>query len=145
MSTAMDASRFSALADCYGSDPDRWPPAERDAALRLLEQSAAARELLQRQAQLDRLFAGVAPPPAPSPQLRRAILAAAPPQRRVESSWFAAIWAELGGARRAGPMLAAGLALGVVLTPLAAPPDVAPIEEGEDYAWNDEDYEELVP
>src|SRR5579871_1858242 len=57
--------RFRELADAYGGDPRRWPPAERAPAAALLAASAEARALLAEAAALDRLLDG-APPSAPA-------------------------------------------------------------------------------
>jgi hypothetical protein len=120
---SMDERRFAELADSFGSDLDRWPATERASARHLLQQSAAARCALDTAAELDCIMGRVAPPPQPAPELRRRILAAAPAPRPGMFALLVGLWDELGGTRRAGPMLAFSLALGVVLTPLATPPD----------------------
>jgi len=49
----MNLQRFEQLIDAYGSDPQRWPPAERSAALKLLAQSPEAADLQQQSVWLD--------------------------------------------------------------------------------------------
>lgn len=49
--------QFRRLVECYGSDPSRWPEAERPGALVLLEQSAEARALSKGEALLDEQLA----------------------------------------------------------------------------------------
>lgn len=84
-STVMDLERFEVLLDAYGAEPDRWPDDERAPAAALLERSEAARALLEGAAELDALL-GEVPDEAPSAQLRRQVLAAAPapPQSWLE-------------------------------------------------------------
>jgi len=78
-------ARLEHLLAAYGATPARWPTAERDAALRLLERSAAARALRDEAAELDRLLDAV-PSDPPSAALARRVLAAAP-TRRVARVW----------------------------------------------------------
>ncbi|HYE00512.1 MAG TPA: hypothetical protein VEH84_14095, partial [Alphaproteobacteria bacterium] len=75
----MDAARLRALLDAYGARPERWPPAERAAALALLAASAEARAARAEAAALDALL-DLAAAPAPSAALVGRILgdAAAP-------------------------------------------------------------------
>ena len=49
----MNLQRFENLIDAYGTDPQRWPVAERSAALKLLADSEQAAELLQQSIWLD--------------------------------------------------------------------------------------------
>jgi hypothetical protein len=79
--TAMTLERLGVLLDAYGAVPDRWPPGEREAARRLLGQSAAARALLEEAETLDELLDGL-PVEPPSPLLAARVLAAAPRPRR---------------------------------------------------------------
>jgi anti-sigma-K factor RskA len=143
---SMSEQRFAELAGSYGAAIARWPASEREAAGALLRHSAQARAVLDDARELDAAFAQVPAPDAPSADLRRRLLAAAPgvPEPGL-ADLLRALWREIGGARRAGPMLAASLALGVVLTPLAAP---LPVDEDEtmvQMALSDADYEEWVP
>lgn len=66
-------ARFEQLLEAYGGEPERWPSAERDAALRLLQSEPRARALqtaaLQLDAQLGELLM-----PEPSAQLRARVL-----------------------------------------------------------------------
>lgn len=50
---SLSMQRFEQLIDAYGSDPQRWPPAEREAALKLVDESAEAALLMQQSAWLD--------------------------------------------------------------------------------------------
>jgi hypothetical protein len=146
MTAAMDQSRFDALAQSYGSDLGRWPADERAAAAQWLQGAAEAGALLAQQRALERQLEALPPAPPPSMDLRRRILAAAPTARPGALGLLAALWGDLGGLRRVGPALAASLALGIALTPVAAPLDPALLEGSEDYAaLSDEDYEDLVP
>ena len=49
----MHTERFEQIVETYGSKPDNWPAPEREAAERLLRESARARHLLQEQQALD--------------------------------------------------------------------------------------------
>lgn len=73
----MNLDRLHALLDAYGADSQRWPEHERDAALALLEQSAAAQTARQHAAALDAALDD-APLAPPSPMLADRILATAP-------------------------------------------------------------------
>ena len=109
----MTLERLRAVIEAYGATPPRWPAAEREAVAVLLAESAAARTLLAEAAPLDELL-DAAPPIAPTPALRAAILAAAPRATpRLGGGWRAFI-GELGGWRLAGAVLAASLVLGIV-------------------------------
>jgi anti-sigma-K factor RskA len=114
----MTLDRLRAIVDAYGADPARWPAAERTAGEALLAGSAAARALVAEAADLDAALDAV-PALQPTPAMRTAILAAAP--RRAASSLLAQLregwrelFAELGGWRMAGGVLAASLVLGIV-------------------------------
>ena len=113
MNLPMDLERLQALAAAHGGDPARWPAPEREAALRLLEASAAARAALQSARALDALIALPAPPP-PAPALRAAVLRTAPRER-------AAGWSAAWSWRLALPALAMSVALGVGLGLASAP------------------------
>jgi hypothetical protein len=148
MTDQMSAERFAALAASCGADLARWPQSERDAARAQLRDSASARDLIARQAALDALLDALPAPALPSAALRERILADAPrePARISLGAWFASVWGELGGSRRAGPVFAASLALGIALAPMAAPIDPGWVDIAiEDIEWSDEDYEDLVP
>jgi hypothetical protein len=51
--SAVSARRVRALLLAYGADPARWPPAERVAAQRVLEQWPELQALAEREATLD--------------------------------------------------------------------------------------------
>lgn len=50
---SLSIQRFEQLIDAYGSDPQRWPPGERQAALKLVAESPQAAELMQQSVWLD--------------------------------------------------------------------------------------------
>lgn len=114
----MTPQRFADLADAYGSDPRRWPAAEREAAQALLALGAPRElEVLRQAAQLDRLLdkhrVGV-----PDPALVRRIIASAP------TASPDAFWAPLAGwLSRAGFIGAglAGIAAGILVMSLNGP------------------------
>jgi hypothetical protein len=54
--TKMDLDRFAALVDAYGASPDRWPEAERAAAVELMKASAEVRRLADEADAIDRLL-----------------------------------------------------------------------------------------
>jgi len=58
----MNLQRFEQLIDAYGSDPQRWPHAERSAALKLLAQSPEAADLQQQSVWLDQALDQFAAP-----------------------------------------------------------------------------------
>ncbi|HWP66020.1 MAG TPA: hypothetical protein VNO26_08920, partial [Candidatus Limnocylindria bacterium] len=58
----MTLERLSLLLDVYGCRLDRWPPADRRAAVALLAVSPAARSRLAEAERLDALLDQVAPP-----------------------------------------------------------------------------------
>jgi hypothetical protein len=148
MTDTMTEQRFASLAESCGADLSRWPRAEQAAARDLLRTSVAARDALAAQHALDGWLEAVAAPALPSPALRERILAEAPQPVRHNTAigWLVAMWGELGGSRRAGPVFAASLALGIALAPLAAPLDPQWVDIAvDDIDWSDEDYEELVP
>jgi anti-sigma-K factor RskA len=114
----MDLERLRAIVDAYGGDPARWPAAERPAAETLLAGSDAARALVAAAADLDAALDAV-PARQPTLAMRAAILAAAPRPpapsflTRLRDGWRE-VFAELGGWRTAGTVLAASLVLGIV-------------------------------
>lgn len=103
--------RFTALVEARGGDPARWPAAERPAALALLETSAAAQAVVEREKRLD-LALDLAPPVAPPPAAlaRRLAGLAADPR-----SLWTDLLALFGGWRPAVAALALCIAAGVVL------------------------------
>lgn len=65
----MSLERFAALAEAYGGDFERWPEAERFAAISLAGRSEEARSLLADAHGLDYLLSRFGSPPAPSDAL----------------------------------------------------------------------------
>ncbi len=80
----MPLKQFQEMVDAHGADPAGWPPAQRKAAVRLVERSAAARAQLEAAAELDTML-DLVPPPAVSAELEAKILAAAPPAGSARS------------------------------------------------------------
>ena len=113
----MNLERFTILIDAYGSDPRRWPAAERQAAQALLAASAEAQQLMREAASFDALLS--APPPAiePSAALKARVLAQVAPRPMAATTWrgqIAEAFAVLFPAGRAMPQFAAlGLALAI--------------------------------
>jgi hypothetical protein len=81
----MTLGRLGELLDAYGADPERWPPAEREAALALLAQSAQARRRREASARLDAVL-NLAPAHTVSPTLLDRVLAAVPRPASAESA-----------------------------------------------------------
>lgn len=119
----MTMGRVAALIDAYGASPERWPEAERQQALALLAQSAAARELLHQARELD-LLLDAAPVAPPSRALEDRIMAARPrpvvkpafatPTRsRARASFSARLWSDYRSAALPAGMLAASILLGM--------------------------------
>lgn len=65
----MSLRRFAALAEAYGGDFERWPEAERFAAVSLAGRSKEARSLLADAHGLDYLLSRIDAPPVPSDEL----------------------------------------------------------------------------
>lgn len=101
MTKPLDLERFKALLAAYGARPERFPDAERDAALALLQSSEEARTLARAESALDDVLA-LAPKPELSPGLSRRLaelpVVHARPERR--SRW-APVFTALGWAAAA--------------------------------------------
>ena len=67
----MTPDRFDSLCAAWGSDLDRWPAAERDAAVELIAASAEARALQANAAALDDLLDAYAIAPADQALVQR--------------------------------------------------------------------------
>jgi len=92
-SEPLTLERFANLVESYGGRPALWPHAERDGALRLLEESQAARALRDVAIEIDH-FLDAAPDDVVSPELGALVLAAAPRKRRPavwKRVWIAAV------------------------------------------------------
>ncbi len=112
---SMELARFGELLDAYGGDPRRWPAAEREPALALLEASPAARARQQAAARVDAALDAYTVT-APGTVLRAAVIASGAANKR--GGWrvaLAELWRDLGGWQLAGPAFAASLALGAWL------------------------------
>jgi len=107
----MDAERFEQLAAAYGGAPERWPEAERDAALAFMAADRTAAERILFEARLIDAALDASPQPQVSQALRDRILADAPrprTERKLGFEWFGLRgWA-------AGAAMAAACAVGVV-------------------------------
>lgn len=127
----MTEERVAALIDAFGASPERWPDAERHAALALLAQSSSARARLADARALD-LMLDAAPVEQPSRALEERIMAARPrpalvraaPQPvqkpgfslpKLNGGFFASLWASYGSAALPTGMLAASIILGMGL------------------------------
>lgn len=86
MTEPLDLERFKALLAAYGARPERFPKAEREAAVALLASSEEARTLAQAESALDDVFAR-APAPELSAGLARKLaeipIRSARPERRA--------------------------------------------------------------
>ncbi|TGT65664.1 MULTISPECIES: hypothetical protein [unclassified Mesorhizobium] len=110
----MDAGRFAALADAYGSALHRWPPAEQAAAI-LFAETEQGRAILRRAGRLDAMLDRHRVE-APSSALHRAIVArAATEVRQVRRRRLWWLGFGLAGIGLAGAV--AGLALVTVVSP----------------------------
>jgi hypothetical protein len=115
----MNLERFADLIAAYGTDPRRWPAAERRAAETLLAASAAAQQLVRDAAEFDGLLAAMPLPVIePSIDLHNRIMAQAMAQPKPPGwrSQIAEAFGLLFPAGRMMPQLAAltlALAIGV--------------------------------
>lgn len=123
----MTAERLAEILAAYGAHPERWPEAEREAALRLLATDDGAARLARAAAALDARLGRYVVPAVDSAMIGRAI--AAIPARGVRSIlgkwWVGAAFAGAG---------AAGMAVGVLAFTLAAPP----LTDRQFIAWADD-------
>ena len=127
----MNKDRFLDIIEAYGSDPRRWPAAERDDALALVRSDAELAVVLREADRLDALL-DESRPLAPSLALRSRVIAGAPRGRAAPRrfGW----WAPGAGLAAAG---VAGVVFGASL--------LAPPETSEVLAYAElESYETLV-
>lgn len=82
----MTPERFRDIVEAYGAIPRRWPASERAAAETFLRNNAEARDVLAREADLDRLLDSYRIA-SPTSALTGAIVASVPSSRRL--SWAA--------------------------------------------------------
>ena len=109
--------RNASRLEAYGADPDRWPAAERAAALALLQSSPAAAQSQRDAAALDQLL-DLDLARGPNAQLHSRILVALPvPTANWRDGW-AELWQEIGGWRLAAPAFALSVSLGLWLPTL---------------------------
>ncbi|GLQ80084.1 hypothetical protein GCM10007881_36030 [Mesorhizobium huakuii] len=114
----MDARRFAALTEAYGSDPRRWPKAEREAAIAYAS-SETGQAISRNAGALDALLDGYRVP-HPGKALHDTILRTADRyvvRRRRQRFWWLGLG--LAGIGLAGAV--AGLALVTVVTPEVQP------------------------
>ncbi|MFT4066503.1 hypothetical protein [Paraburkholderia sp.] len=77
----MTSDEFNRMVQTWGSRPERWPAAHREAALRCADAlDPAGRALLDRQRLLDALLDTVGSPEV-NPELRARVMATIPPER----------------------------------------------------------------
>lgn len=110
-------NRFKKILAAYGADSARWPEAERETALRLARDNAAARQLLRDAQQLDRALDHLA---APAPGFDAARLAAAvmdrpqaSPRSAPDPDWSIPWWRWFGWPKLAGLAVAGVLGVAV--------------------------------
>ncbi|MBV6753744.1 hypothetical protein KV580_25850 [Pseudomonas chlororaphis] len=114
----MTPERFAYLADAYGADLQRWPAAERSAALGLLERGdATSLQVLQQARQLDSLLDSYQLAP-PDPALARRIAASAVMNKPVSFWSRYADWLSRVGFVGVG---LAGIATGILVVSLSLP------------------------
>lgn len=109
----MTEARLRQLLDSYGAEAERWPAAERAAALALLAERADLRAERSAAAKLDRLLALAERPRASGALLGRLVEAAPRGRRR----WLADLW-PFGPAWQPASALALALLLGLASGPL---------------------------
>ena len=114
----MKTERFEQILDIYGATPEKWPQGERGAALTLVRESDAARELWDEALSLDRSLDRLVAPP-PSPILVAQVMAAAP-RRRPQRLRRLALGA-------AAPLAAAAAAVLWLRVAETVPPDYADV------------------
>lgn len=119
----MTPERFRQIVEAYGAVSQRWPRGERAAAEAFAGQSAQARDMLAREADLDRLLDAyrVAPPDS---ALTGAIIASVPSSRGSSRTYL------LKGLGIVGAGLAGAIA-GAFLMMIYTPSVPTPIDEDE--------------
>lgn len=122
MADRLTMARLMELIDAYGADPSRWPPAERSAATRLLEDPAYAARLAEARVLDTALDRWTVKPP--SAALRAAVLPATALRRARDRVGWAA----------AGLAAAAS---GILIVQVAVPMDQPGWHRVEDTAFGD--------
>jgi hypothetical protein len=120
----MTPDRFAALALAYGSDLERWPDADREAAVLYLAATPAAAEILNRERDLDAALAGSVALAPDADRQRHAITALYQQStaRAERRRWFSGFW-------MAG-VLSSGVAAGVAAMALVyLQPTLTPTDE----------------
>ncbi|MEZ5454781.1 MAG: hypothetical protein R3F04_01500 [Lysobacteraceae bacterium] len=152
----MSARRVRELLLAYGADPARWPPAERVAAQRVLQQWPELQALAQREAKLDAVLdedrlAGMAV--MDEAALMRCLPASqgVVPLRTIPLAGSRTMHSALGW-RWAAPALAAAVSLGIGVgwwlpqsVESASTVAVTDVEDVIEYAQIDAEYEEFLP
>lgn len=129
----MTLEEFEIRIARYGTTLAQWPEADRRAGEALLAHSAAARDLLAEQQQLDRLFAAAPAIVAPAGFQARVLAAATAPQTAAPRRPFrlalreslAAFWPQMVGLAAASVL---GFMIGV--TDLG----LVPVDQGSDFS-----------
>lgn len=115
----MNLERFTTLIEAYGSDPRRWPDAERQAAQSLLAASAEAQQLMRQAASFDALLSVPPVEIEPGAALKARVLAQVAPRPVLTTTWRSQIAEALallfprGGAMPQFAALGLALAIGV--------------------------------
>lgn len=128
----MTLERLQQLTEAYGARPERWPEAERAAALALIASDPGARRLADEAVKVDRLLDESASAPV-TRALEERILAQLPSNGRRSAGfaerlgeWFAArAWLP---ASALACSLALGLAVGALLPGLVGFGDPGPVD-----------------
>jgi len=130
--TAMSEERFKSLVEAYGGDPARWPLGEREAALRLLQSNAAARDAAEEARQLDVKLGTASAVQVPVALTNRLLADFARASRRWMARRFVASLADAvwPGAPLWQPAVAFGLAFAIGVGVAAfAPLDLRPYDD----------------
>ncbi len=116
----MTPDRFESLTEAFGSDLDRWPATDREAARQLATaELSVAGDALERARRLDLILAE-APSYPPSRDLRERIILAAPAARTRTLAWRWLSGVGLGAGLAAASV--AGVAAGLAVAPATVAP-----------------------
>jgi hypothetical protein len=129
----MTPERFRRITEAYGASPERWPHAEREAALALIDaRDADALAALDEARALDGLL-DAQKVAAPSDEPARRIIASAPERARQPFWRRPRIWFSGAGFVGAG---AAGIAAGALVVSMLAGGQAPSVAHG----WTDQSY-----
>lgn len=113
----MRIARLEQVLAAYGADPRRWPAAERDAALALIERSAEARARVAEARRLDRALdaAHVAVDRRTVDRVAGTIAARLSEPRPAGGSWTGFLWKVVAPTWSRGAALASVAVLGIMV------------------------------